>query len=61
MVNIELKQSGRRKRQTGLAELSPILAANKPSNTEVNPLSITTCKSFHLLRSLIKEHVKIHD
>ncbi|XP_060754943.1 integrin alpha-6b isoform X2 [Neoarius graeffei] len=36
MVNIELKQSGRRKRQTGLAELSPILAANKPSNTEVN-------------------------
>lgn len=60
-VNVELKQSGRRKRQTALAELSPVLAANKPIHTEVNTFCITTCKSFHILRSLIKGHFKMHD
>ncbi|KAK3511058.1 hypothetical protein QTP70_030093 [Hemibagrus guttatus] len=36
-VNVEIvKQSGRRKRQTGLVELSPILASSQPSLTEVS-------------------------
>ncbi|TSK17965.1 Integrin alpha-6 [Bagarius yarrelli] len=36
-VNVEIvKQPGRKKRQTGLAELSPVLSASKPTLTEVN-------------------------
>ncbi|XP_027035125.1 integrin alpha-6b isoform X2 [Tachysurus fulvidraco] len=36
-VNVEIvKQSGRRKRQTGLVQLSPVIAASQPTLAEVN-------------------------
>lgn len=37
-VNVEIVKEGRRKRQTGLVKLSPIIAASQPTLAEVNTL-----------------------